>query len=97
MMTFMQSLLDKAPISPPLGTQHVLKPDESAVRRQEDIAVRSVQRLLRLLDRDGDGTVSRVDAESVPGGFARYFPESDKNRDGRITVEEQRQTEQTRP
>jgi Ca2+-binding EF-hand superfamily protein len=59
--------------------------------------VRSVQRLLRLLDEDGDGAVSRAEAQSVPGGFARYFPEFDKNKDGRITVEEQRQAEQTQP
>lgn len=97
MVTFMQSVLDKTAISPPLGTQHVLKPDKSAVRRQEDIAVRSVQRLLRLLDKDGDGAVSRAEAQSVPGGFARYFPEFDKNKDGRITVEEQQQAEQTQP
>jgi acetyl esterase/lipase len=93
MVTFMQSVLHKAPISPSLGSQHVLTPDKSVAHRQEDIAVRSVQRLLRLLDRDGDGAVSRAEAQSVPGGYARYFPDFDKNKDGRITVEEQRQTE----
>jgi Ca2+-binding EF-hand superfamily protein len=47
-----------------------------------------------LLDKDSDGAVSRAEAQSVPGGFARYFPEFDKNQDGRITVEEQRLAEQ---
>ena len=41
-----------------------------------------------MLDKDGDGAVTRAEAQSVPGGFARYFPEFDKDKDGFLTKEE---------
>lgn len=86
-LQFIQSALNPGP--PMLGSSHVLKPDSQAARRQQDIAERSVRRLLSLLDGDKDGTITRAEAESSPGGWARYFPEFDKDRDGSITLEEQ--------
>jgi arylformamidase len=90
MVEFMQSVLAKAATSPPRRAPQVLKPDEAGQWRREEIAERSVRRLLQLLDRDGDGAVSRAEAQSVPGGYARYFPEFDKDGDGCITEREQR-------
>lgn len=87
-LAFTESILH--PAAPTPGTNQVLKPDPQAARRQQDIAERSVRRLLQLLDNDRDGKITRAEAERNPGGWARYFPEFDKNHDGVITLAEQR-------
>ena len=61
---------------------------EEEVQRENDI--KSAKTLLKALDKDGDGKVSRAEAEARGGGhWLRWFPLLDKNKDDFITVEEQ--------
>lgn len=52
--------------------------------------LRNPEQLLRMLDRDGDGAISRSEGDRGPGGqlFTRLLDNADANKDGKVTVEE---------
>jgi Ca2+-binding EF-hand superfamily protein len=58
------------------------------VERENDIS--SARTLVKILDTDTDGRVSRAEAEARGQSWLRWFPSLDKDQDGFITVEEQR-------
>ena len=89
---FIQSILNNEPVNPPLGGPAKLLqlPGKSQEDVQRENDIKSARTLLKVLDKDGDGKVSRAEAEARGGGhWLRWFPLLDKNKDGFITVEEQ--------
>ena len=89
---FIQSIMNNEPVNPPLGGPAKLLqlPGKSQEDVQRENDIKSARTLLKVLDKDGDGKVSRAEAEARGGGhWLRWFPLLDKNKDGFITVEEQ--------
>jgi acetyl esterase/lipase len=84
---FIKAILDGAPGNPPLGkTTELTLPGVTAesVQRKNDMA--AARFLIKRLDKNGDGKVTR---DEMTSQFLLYFPRLDKNKDGAITVEEQ--------
>jgi Ca2+-binding EF-hand superfamily protein len=87
-----------APAGAPSGdpapqTRECCKQDSAACR--EHARARFEARFKRL-DTDGDGTVSKAEAEKGPPHLAEHFAEIDANKDGNLTQEEMLSAMRTR-